>query len=52
MAKYGFTNKAVQDLEDIWYYTVETWSEDFFNEFIFKKRKKTYFCQKTELFEK
>ena len=27
MAKYRFTNKAVKDLEDIWNYTVETWSE-------------------------
>jgi len=27
MAKYRFTNKAVQDLEDIWSYTVKTWSE-------------------------
>ena len=27
MAKYRITNKAIQDLEDIWNYTVETWSE-------------------------
>ncbi|GHV03090.1 toxin ParE1 [Bacteroidia bacterium] len=27
MAKYRFTNKAVEDLSDIWNYTVETWSE-------------------------
>jgi len=27
MDKYRFTNKAIQDLEDIWNYTVETWSE-------------------------
>ncbi len=27
MAKFNFTNKAVEDLTDIWNYTVETWSE-------------------------
>ena len=27
MAKYRFTNKAVEDLENIWHYMVETWSE-------------------------
>jgi len=27
MAKYQFTNKAIADLEEIWSYTVETWSE-------------------------
>jgi len=27
MAKYRITNKAIKDLEDIWNYTVETWSE-------------------------
>lgn len=27
MAKYYFTNKAVDDLNDIWDYTIETWSE-------------------------
>ena len=27
MAKYRFTNKAVEDLSDIWDYTLETWSE-------------------------
>lgn len=27
MAKYQFTNKAIQDLSEIWEYTVETWSE-------------------------
>lgn len=27
MAKYYFTNKAVEDLTEIWNYTVETWSE-------------------------
>ena len=27
MAKYRFTNKAVEDLSNIWNYTVETWSE-------------------------
>ena len=27
MAKYRFTNKAVEDLSNIWRYTVETWSE-------------------------
>ena len=27
MAKYYLTNKAVNDLSEIWYYTIETWSE-------------------------
>jgi toxin ParE1/3/4 len=27
MAKYRITNKAIKDLEDIWNYTVESWSE-------------------------
>jgi toxin ParE1/3/4 len=27
MAKFYFTNKAVEDLDEIWNYTVETWSE-------------------------
>jgi len=27
MAGYRFTNKAVEDLSDIWNYTFETWSE-------------------------
>ena len=27
MAKYRFTNKAVEDLSDIWDYTLETWPE-------------------------
>lgn len=27
MAKYVLTNKAVADLEDIWNYTYEVWSE-------------------------
>ena len=27
MAKYRFTNKAVEDLADIWNYTFEVWSE-------------------------
>lgn len=27
MAKYHFTNKAVEDLTNIWNYTFETWSE-------------------------
>jgi len=27
MAKYRFTNKALDDLIDIWDYTVEEWSE-------------------------
>ncbi|WP_432221297.1 type II toxin-antitoxin system RelE/ParE family toxin [Flavobacterium sp. TMP13] len=27
MAKYYLTNKAVNDLSDIWDYTIETWSE-------------------------
>jgi len=27
MAKYHISNKAIKDLEDIWNYTVETWSE-------------------------
>ena len=28
MAKFYLTNKAVEDLSDIWKYTVETWSEN------------------------
>jgi toxin ParE1/3/4 len=28
MAKFYFTNKAVEDLSDIWNYTIETWSEN------------------------
>jgi toxin ParE1/3/4 len=28
MAKFYLTNKAVEDLGDIWNYTVETWSEN------------------------
>ena len=28
MAKFYLTNKAVVDLEEIWKYTVETWSEN------------------------
>jgi toxin ParE1/3/4 len=28
MAKFYFTNKAIEDLGDIWNYTVETWSEN------------------------
>ena len=27
MAEYYFTNKAVEDLAEIWNYTLETWSE-------------------------
>lgn len=27
MAKYRFTNKAVEDLSDIWEYTINVWSE-------------------------
>ncbi|HRG18679.1 MAG TPA: type II toxin-antitoxin system RelE/ParE family toxin [Flavobacterium lutivivi] len=27
MAKFYFTNKAVEDLSEIWNYNVETWSE-------------------------
>jgi len=27
MAKYYLTNKAVDDLSEIWDYTIETWSE-------------------------
>jgi len=27
MAKYHFTNKAVEDLTDIWNYTFDVWSE-------------------------
>jgi Plasmid stabilization system protein len=27
MAKYRFTNKAVEDLTDIWNYTFDVWSE-------------------------
>jgi toxin ParE1/3/4 len=28
MAKFYFTHKAVEDLSDIWNYTIETWSEN------------------------
>ena len=28
MAKFYLTNKAVEDLGDIWNYTIETWSEN------------------------
>jgi toxin ParE1/3/4 len=28
MAKFYLTNKAVEDLGDLWNYTVETWSEN------------------------
>lgn len=28
MAKFSFTNKALTDLEEIWDYTVENWSEN------------------------
>ena len=28
MAKFYLTNKAVEDLEEIWNYTIETWSEN------------------------
>lgn len=35
MAKYHLTNKTVEDLTNIWEYTVETWSEqqadDYYN---------------------
>ena len=35
MAKYHLTNKAVEDVSDIWEYTVDTWSErqadDYYN---------------------
>lgn len=27
MAKYHFTNKAIEDLTEIWQYTAEEWSE-------------------------
>lgn len=27
MAKYHITNKAIEDLSDIWNYTLEVWSE-------------------------
>ena len=27
MKKYHLTNKAIQDLNEIWIYTVEAWSE-------------------------
>lgn len=27
MSRFRFTNKAVDDLSDIWNYTVDTWSE-------------------------
>ena len=28
MAKFYLTNKAVEDLGEIWNYTIETWSEN------------------------
>jgi toxin ParE1/3/4 len=28
MAKFKFTNNAVEDLTDIWSYTLDTWSEN------------------------
>ena len=28
MAKFYLTNKAVEDLREIWNYTIETWSEN------------------------
>lgn len=28
MAEYKLTNKAVEDLNDIWEYTIEKWSEE------------------------
>lgn len=28
MAKFHLSNKAVEDLDSIWLYTLETWSED------------------------
>ena len=28
MAKFHFTNKAVEDLSEIWNYTVDNWSEN------------------------
>lgn len=38
MAKYRFSNKALLDLENIWDYTAETWSENqaelYFNQII------------------
>ncbi len=42
MAKYRFTNKAVEDLTDIWNYTADSWSErqaDIYYEML------TGFCQ-------
>lgn len=37
MAKYYFTNEAVEDLSEIWNYTFDTWSEkqaDFYYELL------------------
>ena len=28
MAKFHLSNEAVEDLDSIWFYTLETWSED------------------------
>lgn len=42
MAKFRFTNKAVEDLSDIWNYTFDVWSErqaDFYYEMLIS------FCQ-------
>ena len=45
MAKYHLTNKAVEDLTNIWEYTVDTWSErqadDYYNMLIASCRKIT-----------
>ena len=35
MKQYHLTNKAIEDLNEIWLYTVETWSE---------KQADTYYC--------
>ena len=45
MAKYHLTNKAVEDLSNIWEYTVDTWSErqadDYYNMLIASYQKIT-----------
>jgi len=45
MAKYHLTNKAVEDLSNIWEYTVDTWSErqadDYYNMLIASFQKTT-----------
>lgn len=36
MAKYSLTNKAIEDLNDIWAYTFETWGEKLADKYYFE----------------